>query len=69
MIRFDQIYVQDGQICGSVILDNEPIGEFRVSVPQWDALRQHETDDILTVMNEDQVQTYREEQAHEASLA
>lgn len=68
MIRFDQCYVLDGAICGSIFLDNEPIGEFRVTVPQWDELRDHETDDVVAVLNEAQAREYRADQEREAAL-
>jgi len=68
MIRFEQTYVEDGVLCGNVILDNESIGQFGVSVPQWDKLREHITDDIIGVWNEQQVSDDRIQQNAEALL-
>ena len=66
MLMFRQQYVLDGAICGSVELDGESIGEFRVDVAQWDDLREHATDDIVGVWNERQAREYDEENASEA---
>ena len=67
MIRFAQTYVQDGQLCGTVYLDEAAIGEFRVDVPQWDDLRKLSVDGSdIWVQNEREA---REHQAEQAGVA